>query len=382
MSINIKTWLACMAALALPALAFAADVKLPVGELKSFQVTTPGYTDRYLRQTNSLGYTAVVSTSSSESLRKESSFRIVSGLANGNCYSLESQNLPGRYLRHFNSRIRLDSSDNSDTFKRDATWCARPGLSGQGVSFESLNFGGRYLRHANSELWNDPNTGGSFAQDASWNVVNALSANTCSNSTGSVTGGGPKEVRLKNNTGQTIRVAFFRNLAPGENPSFNGPDASFNVPPGCTQKVAVPRDWQGRAQRYSGSTQDPSNWAELNFEPGEKAWAGMDRNDKIWFDESDILGRNSSLLMVAGDGVVGGIAKSVVGEAPSNLVVRDSSGQLVIKPPQWFNGVTNWDAVNFLRAKVGADKAYVLPDDHGAVRLSHSSTMTLEFGNP
>ncbi len=195
-----------------------------------------------------------------------------------------------------------------------------------------------------------------FEQDASWNVVNpwASQGSGCNNPAGSVTGGGLKEVSLKDNTGAAMLVAFFRNLAPGEHPSFNGPDASFALAPGCTQKVAVPRNWQGRAQKFNGSTQDPSNWAEINFEPGE---IGLPGPDKIWFDESDILGRNSSILMTGGDGVAGGIVKSVLGQAPSNLVVTDSSGQRVIKPPQWFDGVTNGDAVNFLRTTIGSDNA-------------------------
>jgi hypothetical protein len=45
---------------AVPGLPALAPVSLPVNARRSLQVTTPGYTDRYLRHLNSLAYTEVV----------------------------------------------------------------------------------------------------------------------------------------------------------------------------------------------------------------------------------------------------------------------------------------------------------------------------------
>jgi Alpha-L-arabinofuranosidase B (ABFB) domain/Glycosyl hydrolases family 2, sugar binding domain/Glycosyl hydrolases family 2/Glycosyl hydrolases family 2, TIM barrel domain len=153
-------------------------VTLPVNVYKSLQVTTPGFTTRFLRHAGGLGFTEVVNASSSGALRADATFKIVPGLADAGCYSFEARNFAGQYLRHQGSRVKLAASDGSSVFNLDATWCARQGLSGTGVSFESLNFPTCYLRHINAEVWLAESGGplpsdsaGSFAQDASWNVV-------------------------------------------------------------------------------------------------------------------------------------------------------------------------------------------------------------------
>jgi hypothetical protein len=189
--------------------------------------------------------------------------------------------------------------------------------------------------------------------------------------TGSVDGGGPNSVLVRNRSDQPIQVAMFRNLAPGMHPNFEGPNAQFTIPANGELRISVPDDWQGRLQKYSGSTQDPSNWAELNFEGS---------TGKIWFNESDIPGRNSSMLITAPDGAVAGSTKSVLGDAPPGVVAVDSSGQKVIKPPQWFTGVTDQGAVDYLNQALGNTNAYVLPDDHLAVRVSEADTLTIDIG--
>ena len=191
--------------------------------------------------------------------------------------------------------------------------------------------------------------------------------------TGSVDGGGPNSVLVRNRGDQPIEVAMFRNLAPGMHPNFDGPNAQFTIPAHGELRISVPDDWQGRLQKYSGSTQDPSNWAELNFEAS---------TGKIWFNESDIPGRNSSLLITAPDGAVAGSSHSVLQNAPESVVTVDSSGQKVIKPPQWFTGVTDQGAVDYLNQALGNTNAYVLPDDHLAVRVSEADTLTIDIGAP
>ena len=161
------------------ALNSVAPVTLPVGVRRSIQVTTPGFTDRYLRHINGNADTSVVNASSDSLTRADATFTIRPGLANPSCYSFESTNFPGEYLRHFNSRVIRSADDGSALMHSDATWCARPGLSGTGVSFESINFPGRYMRHFAAQVWMSTGTGQSadfnaqalFAADATWNVV-------------------------------------------------------------------------------------------------------------------------------------------------------------------------------------------------------------------
>ncbi|MER7574973.1 AbfB domain-containing protein [Streptomyces sp. NPDC126514] len=153
-----------------------APVPLTLGHVRSFKVTTPGFTDRYLRHADSPVRTDVLSTASGDGARQDASFRTVAGLADPRCYSFESVNQPGRYLRHADSRVRIDA-DTGGPFAADATWCSRAGLAAGGTSFESLNHPGHYLRHYADHVYlarsGGPNawdTSASFAADATWNT--------------------------------------------------------------------------------------------------------------------------------------------------------------------------------------------------------------------
>jgi hypothetical protein len=160
------------------ALPSTAPVALPVGSRRSLQVTTPGYTNRYLRHQNSLAYTEVVDASSPELLRNDATYTVRAGLADAGCYSFESVNYPGQFLRHANSRVQNSVNDGSALLRADATWCARGGLTGSGVSLESYNYRGSYMRHVNAEVWLSDGAGGPaynsptpWTADATWNVV-------------------------------------------------------------------------------------------------------------------------------------------------------------------------------------------------------------------
>jgi hypothetical protein len=148
----------------------ATGTTLPTGRLASLRVTTPNYTDRYLRHANGAAATAVINAASSPGAKQDATFWVRPGLSNGACYSFESRNFPGQYLRHRAYRVYREAS-NGGTFNADATFCARPGLSGGGTSLEASNLAGYFLRHRNSEIWMDQNTGGSFTADATWSVV-------------------------------------------------------------------------------------------------------------------------------------------------------------------------------------------------------------------
>jgi hypothetical protein len=154
------------------------SVALPVNQRRSLQVTTPGFTNRYLRHMNSLAYTEVVTASSPALLRNDATYTVRAGLANASCYSFESVNFPGQFLRHQNSRVRNSPDDGSALMRADATWCARNPLAGSGVSLESYNFRGSYLRHHNAEVWLSNGAGGpaynsptSWAADSTWGIA-------------------------------------------------------------------------------------------------------------------------------------------------------------------------------------------------------------------
>ncbi|MEH0934593.1 AbfB domain-containing protein [Micromonospora psammae] len=156
----------------------SAPVTLPVDTRLSLRVTTAGHTDRYLRHRDSLAYTEVVTAGSPAVLKNDATYTVRRGLADAACYSFESVNYPGQYLRHAFSRVRNSPDDGSALMRADATWCARTGLTGTGVSLESYNYRGSYLRHHDSEVWLSNGAGGAayntpnlWAADSTWAVA-------------------------------------------------------------------------------------------------------------------------------------------------------------------------------------------------------------------
>ena len=115
--------------------------------------------------------------------RQDATWRFVRGLATDNeaCFSIESINFPGQFLRHADFRVRIDPNDGSALFAADATWCTRASLdgrtdTGEGVAaFESFNFPGYYMRRLDRDVWlarpdgaSPVNTPNGFAGDTTW----------------------------------------------------------------------------------------------------------------------------------------------------------------------------------------------------------------------
>ncbi|MFD3628077.1 AbfB domain-containing protein [Streptomyces sp. NPDC058698] len=153
----------------------AAPVTLPAGQYASLRVTTPGHTDRYVRHQDGAVFTEVVTGGSDSLLKNDATWRIVPGLADSSCYSFESRNYAGEYLRHRNSRVYKEGGS-GDLFRADATFCPVRGANG-GVRLSAYNFPGQYLRHYDAELWLAV-PGGSrawdnsahFTEDTTWAV--------------------------------------------------------------------------------------------------------------------------------------------------------------------------------------------------------------------
>ncbi len=129
----------------------SAPVTLPTGQSVSFRVTTPGHTDRYVRHQNGAVFTEVVTGGSSALLKNDATWRVVPGLADSSCYSFESRNYPGEYLRHRDSRVYKEGGSGA-LFRADSTFCPVRGADG-GVRLSAYNFPEQYLRHYNAELW-------------------------------------------------------------------------------------------------------------------------------------------------------------------------------------------------------------------------------------
>lgn len=146
---------------------------LPTGN-RSLQ--SANYPTRYVRHRDNLGSVEEVNPSSTVTARRDATFQIVAGLANSACYSIQSVNRPGSYLRHYDFVLTLRQNDGSATFAGDATFCSRTGLAGGAAfSLESYNHPGYYIRHYNFALRLDRFvTGSTFAGDASFTVTPPL----------------------------------------------------------------------------------------------------------------------------------------------------------------------------------------------------------------
>ncbi|MER6670597.1 AbfB domain-containing protein [Amycolatopsis japonica] len=148
---------------------------LPLDQARSFKVTTPGFTDRFLRHRDGLARTDVVNAGSGALLKADATFVVRRGLADPSCYSLEARNYPGNFLRHADFRVRLGGNDNTDLFRKDATFCAQPGPGG--VRLASVNELGTNMRHYAEEVYVATSGGGhpfdnpvSYDQDVTWAV--------------------------------------------------------------------------------------------------------------------------------------------------------------------------------------------------------------------
>ncbi|APA08711.1 hypothetical protein sscle_04g034810 [Sclerotinia sclerotiorum 1980 UF-70] len=147
---------------------------LTVGSSISLRATTPGYTTRYIAHTGSTVNTQVVTTSSATALKQQSSWYVRTGLGNSACFSFESNDTPGSYIRHYNFGLLLNANDGSKQFSEDATFCPQAGLNGQGNSIRAWSYPTRYFRHYDNVLYAASN-GGVHSFDAATSFNNDVS---------------------------------------------------------------------------------------------------------------------------------------------------------------------------------------------------------------
>lgn len=137
---------------------------LTVGNTISLQVTTSGYTDRYVAHTGTTVNTQVVSSSSSTTLKQEASWYVRTGLGNSGCYSFESVDTSGSYIRHYNFALELSTNDGTKQMHEDATFCPQTGFS-SGSSIRAWGYPTRFFRHYENVMYIASN-GGVHAFDA------------------------------------------------------------------------------------------------------------------------------------------------------------------------------------------------------------------------
>ncbi|WP_420593972.1 AbfB domain-containing protein [Deinococcus sp.] len=137
--------------------------------------------DGYLRHAFGLAYTLKKTTGLSDLEKKDATWKVVKGLSDPECFSFESVNFPGEYLRHANYRIRKDPYKDDPLFKNDATWCEKVYEEEYAVALESKNYPGLFMRRINGEVWlakpdgthawDDPTN---FEENTKWYVFDAL----------------------------------------------------------------------------------------------------------------------------------------------------------------------------------------------------------------
>jgi len=192
--------------------------------------------------------------------------------------------------------------------------------------------------------------------------------------TGTVDGGGPKQLVLKNNDSKPMTIGLFENTGPGMNPNINNPNNQYTLQPGQSIVLSMPDSWQGRAQKITGKADDPATWAELNFE---------DKNgvSKTWYDESLIRGYNGALTIspTNGNGGVAGSSKAILSGAPAAAIKHDANGNPVIDATELYTGGIDQAAIDYYNQVVGNQNAYVRNYDNGAVRTSDDNSLTVNF---
>ena len=150
---------------------------LSAGSSISIRATTSCCTTRYLAHTSNIANTQEVSTSSSTAIKQSASWTVRTGLGNAACFSFESRDTPGSFIRHYNFELHVDGDDGSKQMHEDATFCPQAGISGQGTSFRSWNYPTHWFRHYNGlgyaasnggvKQWDNPLL---FNDDTTWVV--------------------------------------------------------------------------------------------------------------------------------------------------------------------------------------------------------------------
>jgi hypothetical protein len=154
----------------------------------SLQTTQINPARSAIHGTGDLGMTAAISQNSTEADRKASSWKIVPGLADNTCVSLQSVDYTWAYLGMDGSSTRVGIVDKNQA--TNATWCLRTGAEAGSVNLDALKNPNLSLRHRDGNLWigskagpNTTSAGGDgpnsqlFDIDSAWKIELPWSTN-------------------------------------------------------------------------------------------------------------------------------------------------------------------------------------------------------------
>jgi len=153
---------------------------LVAGAEISIQVTSAGFTNYYLRREGGNGnygngavdYGAIIASqltsSSATSDLADATWVVRTGFADPTCFSFESRNHPGQFMRHYNFVLYSQPWIGTATSAGDFTFCPVAGNAGGGYSFQSKNYPTKYIRQYNGSAFVAAD-GGSNAWDATAN---------------------------------------------------------------------------------------------------------------------------------------------------------------------------------------------------------------------
>lgn len=133
--------------------------RLTVGSSISLRATTACCMTKYITHSGSTVGAQVVTSSSVTALKQQASWTVRTGLGNSDCYSFESVDTPGSYIRNSGNQLQLNANDGTKLFSEDATFCTMAGLNGQGSSIRSWSYPTRFWRHHNGVLYIAANGG-------------------------------------------------------------------------------------------------------------------------------------------------------------------------------------------------------------------------------
>ncbi|GIG69221.1 sigma-70 family RNA polymerase sigma factor [Phytomonospora endophytica] len=125
---------------------------------------------QYLTHTGDL---AALAVAGDEQNRRRATFTVVAGLADPDCVTFRAAD--GRYLRHYELRLRLDADQGTALFREDATFCPVAGATDGSVTLRAHNYPGSVMRSRDGGIFLDGSDGSEvFARESSFVIRDPL----------------------------------------------------------------------------------------------------------------------------------------------------------------------------------------------------------------
>lgn len=132
---------------------------LTTGSIVTVRANYPSGSNNYLTNQNESVSVEAIKLNSKIEKKRNAQFTVVTGHATSSCFSFESVEQPGYFLRHSNYELYCDPDDGTMLFDDDSTFCPQAGLDGHGTSFRSWSYPTRYWRRYNGSVYIGQNGG-------------------------------------------------------------------------------------------------------------------------------------------------------------------------------------------------------------------------------